>query len=892
MLRRSLVVLAVLALIATAGVAMGQPEERTLVEDPDDDARIERFEDIPVLKQLGCQTSQAHTTCSQASPARDITRLAMAETSRELIVRLEVAAFEEDLRGAADEHALSDRDPGEPTDPTARPLTKRHSSFYMVCWAGEEGSCSTGLELWVQRIHGEIVDRSRIWVYGGDCPMIPCQYRIPYTIETGEPGVIEWRIPRALLAEASQGEVIEQPAPVTIRTDDRSHTPAIEPRAAGDVLCPLLIDTECEGGLQPDDTEALDGHDTVDWTDTADNYTFQTPLDPRLPPSFREAGIGDHAGDVPGPDSPDLDILGVALDTQEDAVTIGMRKAQVSEDPLDQTLWMNFGVDQDIPYIHLRADVEAGERTFQALLFDDLESSPEELSVNGTVTPGEPGWVNVTIPASEASLEDRELAWLWAGIYDPRRSDPEPARGALAGQEAVYFSRWQSDTVGPGTAYRFNASHEAGQGGVGQNATVGDEEGSLEERLPDLSTVEVADEDDDAELPADANPRETVLGTVGEAEDDQQLKDAFEITRVRAEAERAEHLKLTVYVNHLESIDVPASYDAVLYGSAVQTEEGRFLLARYETQDGPRGQAAPDLPRWFCSADSMVLTDDDPQIPGQANPIEAGFVRTSQPDPSEEQGGGGTRSEAEIEFLRIPRECLGNAPPGPLDVQEMGAGTFLFRAAEDGDPAEDQAGVQVVDEAEEALNATLEPPEEELAPASQPAPDAGGFTEPFGIDNFWDIAGITGTILASLIGAVLVRRRRTALRDYLEEIDRIVEEHEGDPSGRQAALLELRGEAKDDLVDGRLTEQQYVVVKDRIAEEVNEARLEGIEDAFGELPHRLLEKLKTMVASDGLSPEDRRLFSTMLEDSALTADAKERIRRKLDVWTQAPGPQT
>lgn len=864
---------AVLTLVA--GMALGQSEPKTVLEDAPDDGRAERFESYPVAQNFGCIFYSGQTvTCSQVPPARELTRVAMTDTSQYLTVRLEVAGLSEDLEDAAGEHSLTEPEAGEPTDPNPKPASKRHSTVYLVCWNGEDGDCSQGVSMWIRRIHGEIVTRSHLWVSGGDCPDdISCQYEAPHTIETGEPGVVEWRVPRQLVPGTDAGDEIDQAVGAIYRLDDRDHMPGVEFGA----LC-----STC--GLQP--AGFLDGHDTVDVAGEGEGYTFRTETADQLPARFRSDRVSDARSDVPGPEQPDLDALEVAFDVDEDNVTVSMKKAAVREDPADQYIWLNFGLMEDIPFIQARSIVEDGERRFEADLWEDFDRSPEEIDATGTVTTGEPGWVNVTLPLSQAPVRDHRIAWMWAGVFDWRDDEPGAIGEAMGAQDAVHLSRYQWDSVGPGTAYRFTVSEPA-LNTTDETANATNTSVSKDEGLPDLSTVQVVDESTDAELPPDASPQQTIRETVGSDEDGQREEDAYEITRVEARAESDTLVGMTLGIKELQRISVPQGYDAAVYGAALQTEDGMFMVGRYEEQSGPRGTLVRELPTWFCAADTMVLTDS-PQLPPQANAIDEGFVRTSQASSSNRSEETGAGDPAEIEFQEVPRECLGDAPPGPLDIEVVGAGTFLVRDTNPNDPGSERAEVVAVDPAQETVNETIEPPEESseglAASGLQTPSEDSGFAEPFGIDNFWDIAGITGTILASVIGAVLVRRRRGALKDYLEEIDRIIDDHQDDPSGRQAALLALRGEAKDDLVDGRLTENQYVVVKDRISEEVSEARLEGIEDAFGQLPHRLLGKLKTMVANGGLSPEDRRLFLTMLEDSGLNEEAKARVRRKLDIW--------
>lgn len=823
--RRLLTLGAIAALVLVAGVATAQSDDPQ-VTDPDDDARVYTTASVTNAACPGCGPEGVGGV--PAPDALEMTAVTFTETPRDLVIRLQVVGISEDLSQVATE----DGD---------------HGTSYIVCWDATERRCNGFVYMNVRRHDGEIARRAAFGSFGPDCnDVIPCQYQVPASIETGEPGAVEWRVPRALVANATEGETLEDPLGLVWRIEEpKRHVRFDLPDERGHA-----------GPVGVGYRETGEYTYFVDFAGPGDPFTFDTGIDPQLPPMLRSNAVQDPADDFKGPQRPDIDVREVRFISDGHNLTVSVEKAQVREDPRDHVLWVNFGFGKGIPLLYTGYWVDDGERRFSA---GGCAEYPCEdwidLDVNATVVPGEPGWINLSLPRSEASLAGLQMSWMWAGTQawsdhqEPGPADiPQVAGGGL--------TAFQADLVGPGTAFRIGEAVTDPEEGGGPSSPDGGT--SLEQ-----DAVLVSDDNDDAELPQGASLFATV-------DDSGPGEDAYEITSVRAEGVNEEMVRLTLSIAELRNVEPPPAWDAVLYATALETDQGRFMAAYYK-ENAP-GQTSRQ--QWFCTRDTSVLTGE-PGDPNQAawTPID-GVIQPSQD--SDEASGQGSGQGAVLRF-NVPRECVGGAAPGELPISAFGAGTFVIR-----NPDSQQADVRSVDVAKLEGNRTIEPTAIEAQGANVP----GGLGQPFGLESFWDIAGIAGTALASVVGAVLVRRRRSALKDYLQEIEEINQAHEDDPSGRQSALRELRDRAKDELVDGRLTENQYVVVKERIGEELAEARQEGVEEAFEDLPHRLLRKLKTMVSDGQLSPEDRRLFSTMLEDSGLNEDAKARIRRKLDVWAE------
>jgi hypothetical protein len=101
-----------------------------------------------------------------------------------------------------------------------------------------------------------------------------------------------------------------------------------------------------------------------------------------------------------------------------------------------------------------------------------------------------------------------------------------------------------------------------------------------------------------------------------------------------------------------------------------------------------------------------------------------------------------------------------------------------------------------------------------------PPPSAPWYLDPLAADNLpnaLQVAGAVATALAFLFGLVLLRRRRQKVRALLREIERVESEHERNTREALLALGRLDSSFADMYHRGKLTDDQYQVVAQRLA---------------------------------------------------------------------------
>lgn len=798
------------------------------ITDPGDDARI--YNSNAAFAASGCGSDEPFWCVLQdrgdpkggipAPPALELTSASFQETPNDVIVRLEVESLGENLSEAAPE----DGDRG---------------TIYGLCWTSQATDpCQEQVYLQLQRGQQHLSAHSALFTSDDRCAdVVPCLWEIPYEIESGTPGAIVWEIPRTLLPSGEAGDVLEQ-------------TQAFVFRANQDLRSSRLQVGPGEGFIG-----SVGGQYSylVDSAGFGEDVPLEGLASGYLPPELREPVLEDPSRDFQGAYAAHLDIHKLVLLDEPDRFGVALKKAQVREDPTEHRFGFALGYGEEIPLLNAGYYFYDGQRRFYGGgCPTEACENYTDIDVNVSVEPGSPGWMNFTFPASElrpSDVDGLNLTRLGAITveWEDRAQPPGPDVSPFLGDG---LESYRYDLAYPSPAFTIGAEPEAREAPTGATSQ------SVRERTGNA----VQDESSDAQLPDGTSP------TVDAR--------SFEITKATFEADSPTTSLMTLSIADMQQVQVPPTWDAVFYATAVEVDEGQFMAGYYK-QDPALGTSRQ---KFLCASDTAVL-QDPPRDPNQVVWTTIDGSLNLQQGSNETEGGGSPSGTSPATItLQVPRECLGRTPAGPMEVAERGAGTFLIR-----NPGGQATQIERVDDATNQTAVTIESDGEGLAAASTGA-SPSFWTQPFGVENFWDITGIAGTIAASVFGAVLVRRRRTALKDYLEEIEEIEEAYADDPSGRQAALKDLRSRANDDLVDGRLTENQYVVVKDRVAEEISEARMEGLEEAFGGLPHRLLVKLQELLQDGRLSPEDRRLFLTMLEDSGLNEEAKARVRRKLDIW--------
>jgi hypothetical protein len=331
----------------------------------------------------------------------------------------------------------------------------------------------------------------------------------------------------------------------------------------------------------------------------------------------------------------------------------------------------------------------------------------------------------------------------------------------------------------------------------------------------------------------------------------------FDITGVAVEGLDASTTRVGVALADLSSVAVPEGYRGLLYAAGVATEDGRFMAGYYKDAEGPQ--------EFFCAQDTVF--GDTVKDPRDViwTPIH-GFIALG--------GRGaalsGSDSSAGTIALDVAHTCLGGAPPGALEASEVWAGSFLLE--------EPLTGGTVVHRLDD-----LAGPAVTLGRDSHVA-STSWWAEPFDIEQFWDIAGVTFAVMAALLGAFFIRRRRRFMARYLKR----VADAGGirDAAARERALGELRGMVAEDLRRGKLTDGQFAVLERRLDSALGRARIASLTNELGDLPYNLVAELERFLADGKVTGREIRIVEALVDKARLPAPQRRRLLGKVRAWAR------
>lgn len=425
-------------------------------------------------------------------------------------------------------------------------------------------------------------------------------------------------------------------------------------------------------------------------------------------------------------------------------------------------------------------------------------------------------------------------------IILPRTALGSPARGDRSSLVEIDAAAVVSTEVGSVTSRRESPMWFGAAPYVFEMDTASAEEGARTALLQDAS----GDAGDVVDLPA------------GQRSPGWERRN-FDIEYVDATAAGENALRVTLGLRALAELSPPPGFDAVLYGVALRSGDASTLVGYHRSGADERGT-------FFCSEDTLVISEEG-RVPARDFWfLIDGVLSTAEADrQSRVEGlGGGT-----IVF-NVPPDCLGGEGTS-ITLDRIAAATYATRT--------EDAEARAIDKASADGPFTIE--------TAVAAPARAWYAAPFGIDNFWDIFGIAAAVATTLVGALLVQRRRTALRKLLAEVEQAGATRV--PAQRDAALRAIRQRIKDGLGRGSLSEAHYVIVERRLDELLGEARVAMLVEAFDELPHSLLMRLEAMLADGTMSPADHKLFSSLVERASfLTPEAKRDISQRAAAWVQ------
>ncbi|HLE96675.1 MAG TPA: hypothetical protein VI997_04825, partial [Candidatus Thermoplasmatota archaeon] len=141
--------------------------------------------------------------------------------------------------------------------------------------------------------------------------------------------------------------------------------------------------------------------------------------------------------------------------------------------------------------------------------------------------------------------------------------------------------------------------------------------------------------------------------------------------------------------------------------------------------------------------------------------------------------------------------------------------------------------------------------------------------------------------IGGAVGLARLERRRGRLKRELAAIEAIVQRTKDDPPAFEAALAERRARANGLLVDGKIDEAQFAVLKGRLEEVAGQVRLSALDERFHFLPYGMVQTLREMLADGKITRWEREHFVSALErDTMLNAEQKEKVRDLIEGWFQ------
>lgn len=707
--------------------------------------------------------------------------------------------------------------------PGAVRLDGSAGTLYTVCWTTSEATCTESVVLAAMPSAGDVgltaifrVDTDGCNDYGR------CVWRVPYTLQPGSPGRIQWDVPRDLLPNGTQSTVLVQPMLKVTRYLSPSNR-IVWPMEDGVGYVVRGPEGAATAGY------AANHYVPVDDSQPGTDVTLATtPSAPRLDATFD--ALTDAKGDVVGGTRADLDILALTLAETDTDLTLSVQLSAVDTRSRDHDLLGGFDLAGG-RYVQWGYAARGGLLSPYAEVcvapgcFLDAAPATRSVPVNVTVEPGAPGWIRATFHRADVGAP--KAGDMVGSIdvtvftYDDRTTQALSTDVAAA----QTFVSGQTDTLAYAPPWRFQLDTR---------------------RTMSTSGVFLEDDIGDAKPPSGM----------------ENAKDRFDVAYVEAMGAAPRLSRVTLGISDLSSIEVPAGWRGFVYAVSLETEKGQFMVGFLRTASG-----TATTQEFFCGEDVVLFT------PAPRDPDD--IIRTAITGLISRQPGvsAGASARGALVF-EVPHDCFGEVGEEPVHVKRLAAGTFLLPLTSAG-PVKPTA-VDVVERDEPFT----------LHAASVAAPAPAWYAEPFGIQSFWDIAGMAGAVGASILGVFAVRRKRSLLKKYLQRIDAIALQEDASPGTQEKALLALRHEVKEALILSKLDHSHYVVIDHRLDEALGKARVKSLAAAFDDLPARMLKRLQDLLVDGQMSREDYRVFCMLLDESSLTDDAKARVRRRLEAWVR------
>ncbi len=145
------------------------------------------------------------------------------------------------------------------------------------------------------------------------------------------------------------------------------------------------------------------------------------------------------------------------------------------------------------------------------------------------------------------------------------------------------------------------------------------------------------------------------------------------------------------------------------------------------------------------------------------------------------------------------------------------------------------------------------------------------------------ISGLAA-ILLFLFGFYRVRRKKGKLKEYMVEMDKVMEEDE-DVEVVEEKLEGIENRIKDEFSQGKIEDLHFLMLQDIIDSKRGEIRKAEITQKFGGLPEGILTDLDEMLKDGKISRDEYEVFvSTISKTKSLSPYEKKELSRMIGEW--------
>lgn len=152
------------------------------------------------------------------------------------------------------------------------------------------------------------------------------------------------------------------------------------------------------------------------------------------------------------------------------------------------------------------------------------------------------------------------------------------------------------------------------------------------------------------------------------------------------------------------------------------------------------------------------------------------------------------------------------------------------------------------------------------------------------------VFGLTASAVGGGYATWRARKRRARLRELLDEIERVYSEHKTAPSEGLPVLAELRSTVREDHDAGRLTDEQFMELDNRLGEAIARLRLLKLDRDLPELSESLDREVRHVVEDGIVSWTDVDHVETRCEETDVPDDVAEPLMDLLGEWAERDEP--